>query len=261
MLNIPEEIKLNYEIPMEKYFNVSSEYLSHIKSIRWIGSIKPAIMQVEAVVNDELRYEEIQIILIESDTTRYVYELAKDVFREIKYPLVLIVKCGEKETIGVCPFEKGKRDSDKNILKRMIFSHWMTVDYMSEKSSKMVTSINERIRNKGNLYDMYMDIKAIVTSNRMSGTSKAHCYRIIEDLVGKISKAKKDAILADCEPYEYHTVLKKFSGRRTRNYMLIYDYELFWQCLMKNANTRKVIEKRRYRDVEDMFYSIDSKGW
>lgn len=32
-------------------------------------------------------------------------------------------------------------------------------------------------------------------------------------------------------------------------------------CFMKDSKIRFVIEKRRYRDIEDLIYSIDSKSW
>ena len=66
-------------------------------------------------------------------------------------------------------------------------------------------------------------------------------------------------------PYKKHhlterTVAAKYDkSKRTKSFTYSYDYEDIWYCFQKYEPSNKAIEGRRYRDIEDLVFSIDEK--
>lgn len=264
LINIPKEAKLNISIPKEKFGDTKVKGLQLIDRITWCGVIKPEIMDVEATITDKLRYEEIQFLKVDINSRDNIYDVGKAVFSKIKYPCVVEFVCDDAIIIGCCKFEKGKIDQSENVNNRMLFSHVLREDLLSSQAEKMISAINSQVsKGKGSIGELYNEICNAISYYQLSGTSRAHCDRLIEDMIGKIGAKRKAEIKQYCVPYKYYTVIygNRFSGKKASKCRLIHDYEELWYCFMKDPKIRLVIEKRRYRDIEDLIYSIDSKSW
>lgn len=256
---IPDECKLSIKIPPEKFDLTTDD----VNCVLWLGNLKPAVTLVEPTITPKQRYEELQFFQVKLHSREKLYEVGKCIYSRVKYPCVIEFVINDVVTIGICKFNAGALDFTENVKKRIFFSHFLRKDLLSDKAQKMVDDINNAISTQKDLGNMYDAICDAISNYRLSGTTMAHVERLITDMLGKTTATQKQLIYQYCEPYKYHAVTSgnRFSGRRASNYMLIHDYEELWYCFMMFPATRKVIENRRYRDIEDLIYSIDSKGW
>lgn len=261
-IDIPNAYRLQKNIPTDKFD--SAEIIECVDRITWCGNIKPAISGVEESLTDKIRYEEIQLFHCEMRRRDLIYDIGRIIYAKIKYPCIIEFQIGNATTIGVCTFQAGKKDREKNVLHSIIFSHWLHEDILSPQAQKMIDRINDALRKKADMADIYGTARGAVLNWKMGGTSRAHVDRIIYDLVGK-GKVSPEEVRRYCQPFEFHARLqgsnKYTSQRKAANYTFVHDYEEIWYSLMKCPETKRVIEGRRYRDMDDLLFSIDSKGW
>lgn len=267
-LRIPEQCVVNREINKKVFFDGDKLNLAKsVKSIIWYASLKPGFINAKPVRTSDIAYEEIQVFQIEITNSEHLFFIANVLYRKVQYPCILIMKLGKKYCVGACPFTVGKKDSDKNILRNRVFSHWIFPDLLSTGASKFFSAINQSIETDDDLQSIYTRIYHAVQMFLLRGTTKVHVDKLLCDLVGvnNCSDSIRKEILQYCTPYKKHmptddSVATKFDGsKRTANYFYSYDYEDIWYCLMQYAPTKKIIENRRYRDIEDLIYCIDSK--
>ena len=250
--------KINKNVPVEKFGDISN----CIEKVLWQGNIKPAIYNVEATITDSVRYEEIQFFQVHIHSREDIYEIGKVIFSDIKYPCVVEFISGNEIIIGVCKFNLGKVDYSSNVHKRIFFSHILRKEILSSNAQNMIDEINESIKKYKSIGDIYDGICQSVMNYKLSGTSREHVDRLIVDMLGKVSGKEKELIRQYCKPYKYHKLIpgeQKYGGKRFKNYTLVHDYEEIWYCFMKYPAIKNIIEKRRYRDIYDLIYSIDSK--
>lgn len=271
LLNIPTQcIRANYDrdIPVSNFFKKDSIALAgYVHSVKWYASMKPGLINARPVKTKEVAYEEIQVFQVEISDSKQMFYIANALYKHIKYPCILIIKYEKKYCVGVCPFTIGKVDFDKNILKAEVFSHWIYPDLLSPSATKFISAINQSIEADDNLRSIYTRIYHAVQMFRLKGTTKTHVNKLLCDLLGKsnCSESKRNEILKYCTPYKKHMptsdslAAKYDSSKRTSNYVYSYDYEDIWYCLMKYEQTRTIIEKRKYRDIDDLIFTIDSK--
>ena len=272
LINIPKHCICNRGIPIEKIFSKDQEPLSSaVNAISWYAVLRPSNFYSEKVVTDSLRYEEIQIIQVDIKDAELLFDVARVIYKRIKYPCLLIICYHEactKYVVGACRFSPGKNDSDKNILQSLVMSHWIHPDCLSYNAKQFIDSLNEALEKTGNLYEIYSALFQAITMFKLSGTSKTHVKSLIDYICGKGENPKvggKGKILRFCTPYRFYPSRYKSrtnyysNNNGNRSYSLIYDYEDIWYCFLKNDYVRSYIEKNGYRDIDYLVYHIDEK--
>lgn len=266
LLNIPEQCKCKIDIPLSKIFaDNDSEISMSVQSVQWRASLKPCLLDVKSVKSETIRYEEIQILYIELNNTEYLYDIAHTICKFIKCPCLLIMHYEYKFLFGCCQFNAGKINYDNNILRAINFSHWIYPDLLSDGAKKLLDKINQAINTKSDLYDIYTQISHSIENFRLSGITRAHIDRLLCDMMGGVSSKRRDEIMKYCSPYKKFSPTDKSlatkynKSKRTSNYTYSYDREDVWYCLLNYEPTKKIIVGRRYRDIDDLIYSIDTK--
>ena len=262
LIDIGEKGKLDKVIPKEKFFEDKNPLSDLIESITWTGIIKPEIMDVVPVVTDAVRYEEIQFFKVIIHNRESIFDIGRIIYSKIKYPCVIEFQCNDTVIIGCCKFKPGKNDNGKNVALQPFFSHVLRKELLSPLAEKMIYKINEQVSSpRGSIEDIYNAICNSIINYSLSGTSKSHVVRLIRNMISKAGPAKQRDVMQYAVPYEYHPLTSgnRFNGTRSSNYITIYDYEEIWYCFMMCPDVKSVIEYRRYRDIEDLIYSIDSK--
>lgn len=95
-----------------------------------------------------IRYDELQIFLINLVNTDFLFEVARKIYKKVKYPCLLILKYQDKFLVSTCQFDAGKVDRDNNLLHAVNFSHWIHADLLSPGASRMICEINEHSMRK-----------------------------------------------------------------------------------------------------------------
>ena len=268
LLRIPNECKCDYIVDRERFYSKDDVALSCVVSeIRWIASIKPQLIDVQSVTSDSERFEEIQILTLKIESADRLYDICRPILKAVKYPCLLLVQYRTKFTACVSTFAAGKGDFSSNIINAILFTHWIYPDALSTGAERFLGALNEALKMRTDLKSIHEAIRDAVQSFALHGTSRAHVQRLIKDLSGSKKIDSYDSIMQYCTPYKYHhpktnSVKSRYDrDDRYSNYTLVHDYEDVWYCFMRNDYLRSVIEHRRYRDIEDLIYSIDSKGW
>lgn len=266
LLKIPEQCKCNIYIPIEKmFYNIDSDISMSVQSIHWVASLKPTLLDVQAVKTEAIRYEEIQILYVELNNTDNLFDIAHAMCKSIKYPCLLIMHYQYKFLFGCCQFYAGKINYGNNILRTIDFSHWIYPDLLSGGAEKLLDILNQAINEKGDLSCIYTKISHAIKNFKLSGITKAHIDRILRDMLGSVSSKRRDEIMAYCSPYKKHSptdaslATKYNKSKRTSNYTYSYDREDVWYCLLNYEPTKRIVVGRRYRDIDDLIYTIDTK--
>lgn len=263
LLNIPEEFQIRHKNPqnlIEHIFSdTDSEMHSFVSKVEWVASIKPGIADTTPVRTKTIRYDEIEVIFLEIEDTQELYNVCVPICKSIVYPCLLVIQFQDRFLLGVCPFTAGKLDYDKNVLSSMIFSHWIFPDLLSRGAQKLISAISAQIVAKGDVKSIYVAMKYCIQDFQLRGISKPHVIALTKDLVGR----NCERAYRSCVPYKMYLpvgpgIRAKYSARSDRfNYR--YDTEDLWHAYMTDEMIRGIIEKRGYRDIEDLIWSIDSK--
>lgn len=259
LLNIPKQCICNKPIPLNSLFK-NSNNTKIVKSALWYASIKPQLLNVKPFKTETIRYEEIQVIYLEITQIKGIHGIVKEIFYNIKYPCLLVLQYNDKYILSVCQFNAGKKDYNNNILKRVIFSHWFHPDCLSVAASKTIEKINRNICLESNLYEIYTNIVHEIENFSIltNGITKDFINTILTDLISNCSKEIKEIIFKDCTLHK-KTFLDECFSSTFKEHIHYYDSEDVWYCLKKYDATNKVLIGRKYRDIEDLVYSIESK--
>lgn len=263
LLNIPEEFCLKRKNPqnlIERIFTGDdSNIRPYITKLEWVASIKPGVANITLTRTETTRYDEIEVISLEVTDTQELYHICVPICRAIRYPCLLDIQFQDRFLLGVCPFHAGKVDYDKNILRQMVFSHWIFPDLLSSGARKLLSDISVEIVAEGDAESIYIAMKQCIQNFTLRGLTKNHVNALSKDLAGK----NWEKIFASCVPYKkYLPAAEGARGRysaRSSQYIYRYDTEDLWHAYMSDERIRTIIEKRRYRDMSDLIYSIDSK--
>lgn len=263
-IKINQQFSFDKEIPLQKVFGDKTEEYFSVSSVRWQGSLIPGKANITPVIMDNKRYEEIQFIQIHIDDRSNIFSIATTAFRSISYPCVVEFVNDDAVIIGVSNFESGANDKNRNVNVRVILSHWIRKEFMSAEAQNMIQKINEILANGGQIDTVLMNVRHAILNFKLGGTNKAHVDRVIKYLVGSKSAEIKKIISDVCIPYKYYPPndsrnrYKKSTGK---GYRLIHDFEELWYCFMTCETTRRVIEKQRDNNIEELIARADDYYW
>lgn len=270
-IEIDEKAKVKKEIAKDKIYDPSSEVIHEVESISWRGCIKPVISEVVPSVNGRKRYEELQLLKVVINSRDNLYSLAKALYRAIKYPCVVEYQMGDATCIGADKFNAGLIDQSKNIMSGLYFSHWIRQDYMSKDATRMIVRVNEALSAGGEIASIVQNVCNAIGDYRLSGTSRAHVDRLRSELIGSKPSSFRKIVEKICVPVKYYpgssfkSKKERYEKRSGKGYRIIYDYEELWYCFMACEETRRIIENKRIRNMEDLIYSleidVDDNGW
>lgn len=254
---------IDKSVPLEKLFSKDDIDDFQIECVMWKMTIKPGVRPVTPYLEGRIRMEEIEVLLVRvnslPDTPGYRYLLSR-IHAKILYPCIVFFEHKSKYKISAWKFIDGV-NKNQNILKSSFVSAWIRDLPASDKTAQCAVSVQKILMNgKGNLKDLYEQLCHCISgcSPQYIG-SRAHLIRILYALEG--SQGKKLADRVDCtKKYEILNPNEKYRRKRYSSaFKYCYEYEDIWYALMIDEKAKKIIENRRYRDIEDLIYQIDSQ--
>ncbi len=271
MLNLAgNPASINKTIPLEKLFSADVISDFEIESASWIMTIKPKIRSVTPYIQGRTRLEEIEAISVRAnslpDTPGYRYLLSQ-IHAKIRYPCVVFFEYKDKYKISAWKFIDGEKKNE-NVLKSSFVSAWIRTPPASNKTARCSNSVHEILLNgEGDIKDLYDQIcHYILNCTPQYVGSRAHLKRILYALTG--SRGETFIHHVDCSKrFVIENLDEKYKKRRyTSQYTYCYEYEDIWYAFMNDEKLKRIIEKRRYRDAEDMIFQIDTqyeerRGW
>lgn len=253
---------VNIDIACNKMFEENIINSFGIKELKWLMSIKPSTRDVTPYIEDRIRMEEIEVFYIrisEFPDKISLKSMLSEMCSKVSYPCVVFVGYGDKYKILAWKFADSVRLIDKNVLHSFFESAWIHEPSYSEKADKCVETIKNLLLNgESGINVLYDDIcKAISNFYPQYIGSFKHLKTIVYDLTGNNSFVNS---IPSTKRYE---VKNSFEKHRKKEYgtmfKYVYEYEDIWNSFMKDEKIKNIINNRRYRDIEDLVLSIDSK--
>lgn len=249
------------QIPLEKLFSPETIEEFQVEHAEWLMSIKPAVRSVIPYIEGRTRMEEIEVLRVRCntlpDTKGYRY-LLKEIHEKISYPCVVFFEYQNKYKISAWKFLDSNR-VNHNILKSSYVSSWIREPPSSDMTEKCANDIRQvLLYGEGNIKELYTKICQLILNcaPRFIG-SRAHIMRILYSLGGSNALEKT---IDHTKRYEIKNPHERYKEKvYGSSYRYAYEYEDVWFALMQDEKMRTVIKKRRYRDIEDLVYQIDTK--
>ena len=265
MINLKENpASIEKLIPIEKIFDEETIKQFEITEATWLMTIKPGIRNVSCYIDGRIRMEEIEVISLKIETTsdKCSYQnLLSQLHEKIMYPCVVLILYHDKYKIAAWKFVDGGRKSNGVVLKAPYISAWIREPATSKKTELCTQMVSDLLLNgAGDLKTLYDQIcNAILNCPPQYIGSHTHLSRLLYDLTGKEShpiKNKIDTIKryeVKNSPFKYQK--KEFGA----SYKYSFEYEDVWAAFMEDEQIRKIIEKRKYCDIEELVMRIDMK--
>lgn len=139
---------------------------NNIQEMHWLASIKPITANIPAVINDEYKYEEIQVMVctVADNTLETFAEKCMQLFQKyIPYQMLVIVEDSNGFKINVCDKRINKSDTTKRTIERYFTINTLSKSYKNDLSDAFYKALDFGNLNKSNLELLYKSyIQAVV---------------------------------------------------------------------------------------------------
>ena len=196
ILNIPERNVLDKKLTKAfflKNFSLSASEKktlnTSIQQMSWLASIKPVTANIPAVINDEYKYEEIQVMVctVTDNTLDTHAEKCIQLFQKyIPYQMLVIVEDSNEYQVNVCDKRINKIDTSKRTIERYFNTKTLPKLYKNDLTDSFFKALDFGNLDKTNLELLYKGyIQAVVQFQAASITGsyrKRTNARTIEDM-------------------------------------------------------------------------------
>lgn len=181
-MNIPESCFLNKPI-FKKLF---SEYgdldatdkktlKDDIDKIRWIYTLKPSTLHIEAYRDEEREYPEIAIIQIDLSSNRRSQRIASFINRAIPYPLIILFSFADTIAISVADKRINQVDRAKWVIEDAWMTPWFNPDAPNDSQQMFMQDMAIQNFSFINVYGFYADVKKrVIALNTADRTGTYH---------------------------------------------------------------------------------------
>lgn len=196
ILHIPERSILDKRLTKAfflKNFSLSATEKkllnNNIQNMTWLASIKPSTANIPVVINENYKYEEIQIMLctVEDNTLKALAEKCMILFQKyIPYQMLVIVEDANEFKINVCDKRINKNEPSKRTIEHYFNTDSLSKLYKNDINESFFKALHFNNLDKTNLELLYKSyIQAIVQFQAASITGsyqKRTNKRTIEDM-------------------------------------------------------------------------------
>lgn len=175
-LELPKSCFINSRIPKNTFTNNLEFQLKReekallkeeIDSIYLMYSLKPAWLNISKYEDDDVRYEEIEILKVKINNENKYVKVCELLQKYIQYPILVIIEQENNIKINAAIKKINKVDRSKLIVEEMIYTEWINLDELNSKESLFIQSLSISNFNTNNLFLLYDDyvnrIKSYIT--------------------------------------------------------------------------------------------------
>ncbi|MBC7744619.1 MAG: DUF4391 domain-containing protein [Flavobacterium sp.] len=165
ILQLPHRCLLNKKITkafFKRNFDLSIAERSlldtQIENIDWIASLNPENINVNTYVNEDLIYEEIQVIAViirDKDFENIAIKVAELIHKYIPYAILLCVYDTQQMVWSTYHKRIHQNDFSKRMIDKRYFSEAISLSVKSSLQSKFLESLAYQHLEKANLFELY----------------------------------------------------------------------------------------------------------
>ena len=191
-MNIPENCRID-KIIFKKLFYENATmnsldkeiFKNDIEKITIKYSLKEEYLNVPTFNNDELNYDEVEILEVNLINDSKYERICEIIQRTIPYPMIIVLTYNEKILINAAYKHVNKNDADKNTVVKYVYSHWISFNNINNNEQQFLNSINISKLSYINMYKLYCSFVQkidILNTSKIAGAFNELENRDIEEV-------------------------------------------------------------------------------
>jgi len=156
-----------------------------IDKIRWVYTLKPSTLNIEAYRDDVWEYDEIAIIQIDLSSTARAQRIAAIVNKAIPYPVVLVFSFADTIAISITDKRINQADKSKWVIEDAWITEWFNPDAPNEAQQKFMHDMTMKGLSFVNFYAFYADIKNRVIALNTAEKSGSYALTSGDETLGR----------------------------------------------------------------------------
>lgn len=169
-LNLPKSCYVNSKMPKKVFtdnptFDLRKEEKAvikeYIEGIYFEYSLKPQILNISRYEDENIRYEEIEIIRVKISEESKYKKVCELIQKYIQYPILLFIECNNSILLNIAIKKINKIEKEKLSIEEMLYTDWIKIDNISSKECAFLSSFSidkQVLNNMFTLYEGYINI-------------------------------------------------------------------------------------------------------
>ena len=150
-LNLPKSCYVNSKMPKKVFtdnptFDLRKEEKAvikeYIEGIYFEYSLKPQILNIPRYEDENIRYEEIEIIRVKISEESKYKKVCELIQKYIQYPILLFVEYNNSILLNTAIKNINKIEKEKLSIEEMLYTDWIKIDNISSKESAFLSSFS-----------------------------------------------------------------------------------------------------------------------
>ncbi len=208
-LNLPKSCFVNAKMP-KKAFTDNPEFdlrkeekeilKEYVDSIKLQYSLKPNILNIPAYEDEEVRYEEIEIIKVKVNEESKEDKVCNIIQKYIPYPILIVIEYDEFIKFNISIKKINKVEREKLAIEEMIYTDWINLNELTQKESDFLKSLNISKISTSNLFKIYEGFINSINSFNLCKYREEFKIKSVEntsndmELLDKIEKLESEII-------------------------------------------------------------------
>lgn len=214
-MNLPRECRIDSTIFKKVFYenaNMNSNdkdiFKNDIDKIILRYSLKEENINVMPYKNDEIDYDEIEIIEVNLVSANKCRKICGIIQKAIPYPLIIVFTIDTKILINTAYKRINKNDEEKNTVEEYVFTSWIDGEDIKENEEMFLKSINIKNLSFTNMYKLYCSF--VEKINILNASNLTGDFNNLESkYIEQINKLHEEINYIDDEINKYRNIIKK----------------------------------------------------
>ncbi|KOA78099.1 DUF4391 domain-containing protein [Clostridium botulinum] len=204
--NLPKSCFINTRIPKKAFinnpeFNLKSKekeiLQKQVDNIYLKYSLKFDVLNIPNYEDQEVRYEEIQIIQVKINEQINEEKICDIIQKYIPYPMIIVIQCNDFIKFNISIKKINKVETEKLVVEKMIYTDWINLNELNKKERDFLESLHISKILAINLFRTYEGFINIINSFITSKYKASFEIQSVESNLKDIQLLEKIEILRD----------------------------------------------------------------
>ena len=244
MIQFPEKGRVDKKIFKKAIYensDLSTKQVELIKKdvedIRWHYVLKPETINIPIFKDDDVEYEEIQVMGVLIRDENKVSEIAGVIQKVVAYPVILLLEHNDKVSISVALKSTNKADVSKSVMDEVHITGFIDDPQKNKNANTFIQALGINNLSFVNLYEFYGDFMDRV---------KLFCVSEYLNIFEYSNKQKTNKLFLE------YLKIKELEVQKIRLMRQIKSEKEFSKRVTLNVSSKKISEK-----LEDIIHKLN----
>ncbi len=199
-LNLPKNCFINSRIPKKAFtdnpeFDLKKEekeiLRDYVDNMYFQYSLKPGILNIPSYEDEEIRYEEIQIIKLKVSEQVKEDKACNIVQKYIPYPMLILIEHNEYIKLNLAIKKINKVQREKLSIEEMIYTDWINLNRLNQKEINFLKSLDISRFSTNNLFKIYEGFINSINSFNLSKYREEFKVKSLDETLEDIKLLEK----------------------------------------------------------------------